>query len=126
MLFDDVRLQHPYLLLGDSSKHELLQRRLWEAQVSDLLPLLETRRHYWAQQMRPLVRLPICLGDQSFSDIDELEIGQLAFLAKQANLRAPIRQATSNLRRYRNKLAHLDPLSYSEVFDDDLQKGPSA
>lgn len=121
MLFDDVPLQHPYLLLADSSKHILLRRRLWEAQASDLLPLLETRRHYWAQQLRPIIRVPIRLGEQSFSDIDELEIGQLAFLAKQCNLKASIRHATETLRRYRNKLAHLEPLAYSEAFDDALE-----
>ena len=118
MLFDDVPLQHPYLLLADPSKHEILRRRLWEAQASDILPLLETRRHYWAQQMRLLVRVPIRLGDQSVSDIDELEIGQLAFLAKQLDLKAPIRHSTDTLRRYRNKLAHLEPLTYAEAFDE--------
>lgn len=121
MLFDDVPLQHPYFLLADPSKHEILRRRLWEAQASDLLPLLETRRHCWAQQLRPLIRVPIRLGEQSFSDIDELEIGQLAFIAKQYNLKASIRHATNTLRHYRNKLAHMEPLAYSETFDDDLQ-----
>lgn len=125
MLFDDVPLQHPYLLLADPSKHEMLRRRLWEAQASDLLPLLETRRHYWAQQLRPSIRVPIRLGEQSFSDIDELEIGQLAFLARQFSLKAPIRHATDTLRRCRNKLAHLEPLTYSEAFDDNLQITPS-
>jgi hypothetical protein len=126
MLFDDVSLLHPYLLLADASKHAMLRRRLWEAQASDLLPLLETRRHYWAQQLRTIIRTPIRLGEQTFEDIDELEIGQLAILAKQHNLKPQIRHATDTLRRYRNKLAHIEPLAYSEAFDDDLQSNNMA
>ena len=121
MTFDDVSLQHSYILMNDQSKHEMLQRRLWEAQASDLLPLIESKRHYWAQQLRGSIRIPIRLGEQNFSDVDELEIGQLAFLASQNNLRASIRQPLDKLRRYRNKLAHLEPLDYVEAFDDDLQ-----
>lgn len=122
MQFDDVPLMHPYLLLADSAKHELFRRRLWEALAGELLPVIETKRHYWAQEMRAIIRPPILLGDQVFNDIDELEIGQLAFLAKQRNLRSPIRQGTDTLRRYRNKLAHMEPLAYAEAFDSDLYK----
>lgn len=120
MLFDDVSLQHPYLLITDASKHEMLRRRLWEAQTSDLLPLIETKRHYWAQQLRPHIRSPIRLGEQIFEDIDDLEIGHLAFLVKKHNLKAPICRAIDTLRRYRNKLAHLEPLAYAEAFDTNV------
>jgi len=121
MQFDGVSLVHPYLLLSDAAKAGILRLRLWEALASDLLPVIETKRHDWAQEMRTLIRVPVQLGDQVFNDVDELEIGQLAFLAKQRNLSSRIRQGTEKLRRYRNKLAHIEPLSYAEAFDTDLR-----
>lgn len=117
LFFDDVQQDHSYLLLTDSGKHEKLRLRLWEAQASEFFPLIETKRHELAKQMRPFIRTPIRLGEQSFSDIDELEIGQLAYLAKSQNLKVSIRNSTDMLRRYRNKLAHMEPLSHSETID---------
>lgn len=120
MLFDDVPQEHSLLILADSNKHEKLRMRLWEAQASDLFPLIETKRHELAKQMRPFIKAPIRLGEETFCDIDELEIGQLAYLARVWNIKAPIRNSTEMLRRYRNKLAHMEPLSYSEANDPNL------
>ena len=117
MLVDDIQQEHSYLLLADPVGHEKLSLRLWEAQASDLFPLIEKKRHELAQHMRPFVRLPIRLGEQSFSDIDELEIGQLAFLSHSLSLKSSLRKSAELLRRCRNKLAHMEPLSHSESHD---------
>lgn len=114
MLVDDIQQEHSYLLLADPLGHEKLSLRLWEAQASDLFPLIEKKRHELAQQMRPFVRFPILLGEQSFSEIDELEIGQLAFLAHSFGLKTSLRKSAKTLRHSRNKLAHMEPLSQSE------------
>ncbi len=95
----------------------MIRRRLWEAQASELLPFLEARRQYLSQQARPFLRTPIQLDGQSFQDVDELEIGQLAYLARIHGLRVSIKRAADTLRGYRNKLAHLEPLSYAEALD---------
>lgn len=117
ILVDDLQQDHSYLLLANSDSHEKLRLRLWEAQASDLFPLLETKRHELAKQMRPFVSVPIQLGEQSFSEIDDLEIGQLAFLAHSLNIKLSIRKSAETLRRYRNKLAHMQPLSHAETYD---------
>lgn len=118
--FDGIELDHSFLLLAQEAKHDILKRRLWEAQAGEILPLLELQRHFWAERIKLLVRFPIRLADQVYNDIDELEIGQLAYLAKSSNLRQSIRQSTDKLRRYRNKLAHMEALDYSEAFDPEL------
>ena len=117
MLIDDIQQEHSYLLLADPLGHKKLRLRLWEAQASDFFPLIEKKRHELAQHMRPFVRLPIKLGEQSFSEIDELEIGQLAFLAHSLSLKPSLRKSAEKLRRCRNKLAHMEPLSHSESYD---------
>ncbi len=117
MLFDDIQQEHSYLLLADSSSQEKLRLRLWEAQASDLFPLFEKKRHELAKQILPFVRIPIRLGEETFNDIDELEIGQLAYLAHSINLKSSIRKQAETLRRLRNKLAHMEPLSHSESYD---------
>lgn len=117
MAFDDVEMDHSFLLLQQSTASEMIRRRLWEAQASELLPFLEARRQYLSQQARPFLRTPIQLDGQSFQDVDELEIGQLAYLARIHGLRVSIKRAADTLRGYRNKLAHLEPLSYAEALD---------
>jgi hypothetical protein len=117
MLFDDIQQEHSYLLMADSSSQEKLRLRLWEAQASDLFPLLEKKRHQLAKQMFPFVRIPIRIGEENFNDIDELEIGQLAYLAHSLKLKSSIRKQAETLRRLRNKLAHMEPLSHAESYD---------
>ena len=117
MLVDDTQQEHSYLLMADPLGHDKLNLRLWEAQASDLFPLIEKKRFELAQYMRPFVRLPIRLGEQIFNEIDELEIGQLAFLAHSLSLKSSFRKSAETLRRCRNKLAHMKPLSHSESYD---------
>jgi hypothetical protein len=119
--FDGIELEHSMLLLRHPAEHGKLMERLWQAQAGELLPLLELSRRYWVQRMRPVVRWPIRLNDANITDLNELEIGQLAYVARSQRLNPAIQQATEKLRRYRNKLAHIEMLEYSEAFDPDLR-----
>lgn len=119
--FDGMELEHPILLLRHAAGHGMLVERLWQAQAGELLPLLEMRRRYWVQRMRPMVRLPISVNDANCSDLDELEIGQLAYVARSQGMKNTIQQATEKLRRYRNKLAHMEVLEHSAAFDPELR-----
>lgn len=119
--FDGMELEHPMLLLRHVAGHGMLVERLWQAQAGELLPLLELRRRYWVERMRPMVRLPIQLNDASCSDLNELEIGQLAYVARSQGMKNTIQQATEKLRRYRNKLAHMEVLEHSAAFDPELR-----
>ncbi|MEF8752440.1 MAG: hypothetical protein V5B60_00595 [Accumulibacter sp.] len=119
--FDGMELEHSMLLLRHPVEHGKLVERLWQAQAGELLPLLELSRRYWVQRMRPVVRLPIRVNETKVNDLNELEIGQLAYVARSQTLNHAIQQATEKLRRYRNKLAHIEVLEYSEAFDPDLR-----
>lgn len=119
--FDGFDLEHPFVLLADKSNHGVLTERLWQAQAGELLPLIELRRRYWVTRMTPLVKLPITVNDSGVNDLDDLEIGELAYVARSKKLNSTIQQATETLRRYRNKLAHIETLDYVEAFDPDLR-----
>ena len=119
--FDGRELEHSMLLLRQPLEQGRLVERVWQAQAGELLPLLELSRRHWVQRMLPVVRWPICLNDANITDLNELEIGQLAYVARSQKLSPAIQQATEKLRRYRNKLAHIEMLEYSEAFDPDLR-----
>jgi hypothetical protein len=119
--FDGFDLEHPFLLLAEKANHGVLMERLWQAQAGELLPLIELRRRHWVTRMRPLVKLPITFNDASVTDLDDLGIGELAYLAHSRKLNSTIQLATERLRQYRNKLAHIETLDYAEAFDPDLR-----
>lgn len=121
ILFDGVDMDHPFFILAYESKHDLLRRRLWEAQAGELFPLIELQRHALAHRIRSMIRFPYRMDDQVFNDVDELEIGQLSYLARVSKLPQSIRHSTEKLRRYRNKLAHMEALDYLETFDPELR-----
>ena len=120
--FDGLDVEHPLLLLQDESRHGILIERLWQAQAGELLPLIELRRREWVNRMRSQVKQPITINETLVTDLDELDIGQLAFVANSQRMNGTISQATEKLRRYRNKLAHIETLDYAEAFDPDLRR----
>lgn len=64
-----------------------------------------------------MVSLPIRLADQQISDLDDLEIGQLAHIAMMRRLNRSITQTADKWRRLRNKLAHLESLEADDALD---------
>jgi hypothetical protein len=60
------------------------------------------------------------IGDEQISDIDDLEIGQLAHVARICRLSPSIQQKAEKWRKLRNKIAHLEPLSADEALDSDI------
>ena len=91
--------------------------RLWAAQASEMLPTIELQRRALALRMRDHLPMPIRLNDENVKDLNDVEIGTLAFLACKYNLRNSIIQAANRLRRFRNKLAHLEPLNADEALE---------
>lgn len=118
--YDGVDSEHPSLLIRDESGHRKLRERLWQAQAGELLPLIELKRHQWAKRMKPKAQLPIRINGEDFTDLDNLEIGELAHIAKIQKMGNQIENATERLKRYRNKLAHIETLEYVECFHPDL------
>ena len=104
----------------DPARREELNMRLWEAHAGEILPLLERHRRALAIRMRKFVSTPIQLGEQRFSNLDDLELGQLAYIARKQGLNQGIRDAAEKWRLLRNKLAHLEALDFHEVRDPQL------
>ena len=81
--------------------------RIWRAQVSVLLPLVENERRHRLDTYQTLWRLPHIRGDgKEVRSLDNLEIGDLAAQARQVGLPKAEWQRLDWLRRVRNLLAH--------------------
>lgn len=118
--FDNVEMLHPFVLVSQGDLEADLVMRVWAAQASEILPAIELHRRELAKRMRSMVSVPMSIGDEQISDIDDLEIGQLAHVARICRLSPSIQQKAEKWRKLRNKLAHLEPLSADEALDSDI------
>lgn len=118
--FDGVEMAHPLLLMAEGDLAQELEMRIWAAQAAEILPALELHRRALTRRMRTMVMLPIQLGDERFSDLDDMEIGQLAHVASKLRLSRAICQTADKWRRLRNKLAHLEALDANDALDGEL------
>jgi len=117
---DDIELAHPFLLASQGDPHADLIMRIWSAQATEILPALEIHRRELARRMKPMVSVPFQMGEDQIIDLDDLEIGQLAYVAHTRRLSSAIQQKAEKWRRLRNKLAHLEPLDASEALDCEI------
>ncbi len=106
---------HSALLLVKGREAEL-NRRLWSAQAAVLMPLLEQRRAELVHRHRDRFHLPFTTDLGVFTNPEDLEFGTLVYYfsvhrAQSRGLLAKVRK----LRDFRNKLAHLEPLSPREA-----------
>ena len=111
----DRPIIHSALLLVQGREAEL-NRRLWAAQAAVLMPLLEERRAELVHRHRHRFRLPFETEIGVFEKPEDLEIGLLVhyFSIHKAEGRGLTAKARK-LRNFRNKLAHLEPLSPREA-----------
>ena len=94
--------------LEDPSRE--IERRVWSAQASVLLPRIETWRHETVKQNIFTVRGLMRRTRKEGVDPYELEIGELVTLFEQTGGHWSVRKRLRKLRNARNALAHLRPL----------------
>ena len=103
-------------LLALQGREPELDRRLWAAQASVLLPLLEERRVELIDRHRSHFKLPFETELGRFEEPDDLELGSLLYYF---HLHGPpsgkVMGEAKRLRAARNKLAHIKPLTPSEA-----------
>lgn len=87
-----------------------INRRLWTAQASVLLPKIEVRRVSIVKDNYDDLRRWLVRSDRSECDPFELQIGDLHGLFQDRGGRRSLRREISRLRLARNALAHVDPL----------------
>lgn len=98
-----------------------VNRRLWSAQLSVLLPWIEYRRYETVANNLKQVRRRMHHAGHGRDDPFELEVSDLARMFRGAN--HSLRKIFRRLRRVRNKLAHQEHLTPADVLN--LIKIPS-
>lgn len=100
--------------LAAVSKPRELQRRIWSAQASVLLPVIDAQRHDVLREQERRVARHL-RDDDDLRDPYSVEIGELADLARKLELGRVLCRRLDRLRSARNALAHLEPLRWETV-----------
>ena len=109
------RLSHESLR-GIMQANEHTRERIWRAQISVLLPLVEGERRRLLNAYRTLWRLPHLRKDgKKIVSLENLEIGDLATQAGSIGVPKPERQCLRWLLRVRNALAHNEAVSWDTL-----------
>lgn len=105
--------RHAALASLDDPPREI-RRRLWSAQVAELLPLIDARRYEIVQEHR------VTLGTHLRSDGDvtdplDLDVGRLKGMVLRPGFNAGVKNHVERLHRWRNSLSHLELLSLNAM-----------
>ena len=114
MLFDGSKLTHTYLLKDESEFYNEVSSRIWAAQASILFPLIEKYRRSIINKYKYAINIKN-ESEINVENIYDIEIGTLSFLINKSNFNNSLKNKVNKLRVIRNKLAHLEVLSYEEV-----------
>ena len=93
-----------------------IRRRVWSAQVSVLLPIIESRRLNIVREHRSQITDSIRRTGEE-GDPDDLEVGDLARVFGRAGFDQEVGRAVRSLRGVRNALAHRQPLAPQQALD---------
>ena len=91
-----------------------IQRRMWSAQVSVLLPVVELHRLAIIREHRHQIVAELRRNGQK-EDAEALEVGELAFLLSRAGFDDDVTSRAEGLRHARNVLAHGKPLMTAQA-----------
>ena len=105
------------LVRGDEGT---VTHRVWSAQASVILPLIEKRRLELLRDCRRFLRLPVEIDGEIISNAEDLEIGHLAHAVSRSPADPGLKQRLQRLRRVRNHLAHMEVLDLALVWHDDI------
>ena len=109
-------IAHPARAALDDPPTEL-NRRLWSAQLSVLLPWIEVRRHETVTRNLFKVRRQMHAGGDRDGDAFALELGDLVRLFGRRGADRQIRRLLGRLRDARNELAHRRHLSHPTILN---------
>ena len=107
---------HSALLLVQGRERDV-NRRLWAAQAAVLLPLLEERRIELVDRNRHrFSKLPLETDFGVIETPEDMELGALVlYFSRHCEGGQGVLELARRLRIFRNELAHLRPLSFSEA-----------
>jgi len=111
--FDGEWKRHSALYAIDDSEREL-ERRIWTAEVEVLLPWVEKQRRLLLEKFGSRLPMPFYTLDRKcITEVRDLEIGHIQYLLCQLR-RRPNRHVMDlvwSLKKIRNALSHLEPVS---------------
>lgn len=115
--FDGDQMVHSLVLAAEGDPAGELLMRLWAAQAAELLPVLEIRRRALVARMKSTRQHAqrMILNNAPVTDLDEVELGGLAYLARTHAFPQPIQSETERLRWLRNRLSHLKPVTVDDA-----------
>lgn len=116
---DGARHTHSSICLAKGDERTVMHR-VWSAQASVILPLIEKRRLELLPKTRRFLRLPVEIDGEVISSAEDLEIGHLAYAVSRSAADAVLKQRLQRLRRVRNHLAHMEVLDLTLAWHDDL------
>ena len=105
---------HPARAALDDPPREI-ERRIWSAQASVLLPWIETLRHQIIVANGRDVLRQMCQAGINHEDPYDLELGDLASILGRRGALRDLRKRVQKLQLARNALAHLQPLPPDNV-----------
>ena len=128
-------LQTPYAVLdelaqaasrGDGSEFSSAKteaeatRRIWQAQIRTLYPILEEYREHFVRKYGEVIRAKCPIESpfgEVYNDPADVELGTLVYMAGCKSLQLSLEEFTilKAFRDARNKLSHLGILNFSEV-----------
>lgn len=116
-LFDGDPTVHSLVLAAEGDLAGELPMRLWAAQAAELLPQLEIRRRALVARMKAARQHTqrMTLNNAPVTDLDEVELGGLAYLARAYTFPQSIQSETERLRWVRNRLSHLKPVTVDDA-----------
>ena len=109
-------IAHPARAALEEPPNEI-NKRLWSAQLSVLLPWIETRRHELVAANLYEVKCQMAHFGKGLTDPHDLELGELSTMFSQPSADRRLRRSIRSLQDVRNRLAHRRHLSPDDVFN---------
>lgn len=115
----DSQQVHSALLQMCVDRH-IVEQRLWAAQAAVLLPIVEERRVHFIGRYKHHLRLPVETEQGLTENPLDLSIGQLAWQLDRRGVPTYLRKYIRRLKRLRNALAHMEPVSTEDAMHRSL------
>ena len=92
-----------------------IRRRVWSAQTSVLLPIIDNHRHAIVTEQHGQLAARLAVSEGKVTNPLDLQVGDLLSPTLRRGFDQNLRSRVERLVRWRNALAHLKPLSLSAV-----------
>ncbi|PYI51060.1 hypothetical protein [Paenibacillus flagellatus] len=114
VLEDRISIHSAFMTL--SGDHAGVRRRVWEAQLAVLFPLIEEWRLTLIDFLRPVLTVPFQVDNRWVHDAYAMEINHVDYQIRDSALvDAGLKNCVKYLKIIRNRLAHLKPLTRADL-----------